>query len=459
MKRLFFLLLAGALIGVLSVGAQDYPPGSRGYLTTPQELRLIAEKASQGLEPYRSAVDETLHWADRLWESEVDTETTCGGSANRPRWIDESRVGIMYAKALAFHLTGDERYAAEVKAIIERIVASVETITIEQPQCRLNFSWGIPEFVASADLIEDYWRELTCYGPASTRYGDTAMTTDRCKVVFQNWLVKNPYYVLSHSALGQSNWGAAATNASAYIADYLWDRPEVTLMHRHPSAVNGGADLALSPAAAYAYAVELLFIRLNGYGVDYDSSSACDFIDGRQQDDRYPPVKSQITEQGIIPDDARREEDCNIPVYNGHYQNYPQVNLNNTLQQCELMLRRGDSSCYDNIALDDRPEYRFVGPDGEEKVTHLRPGRGSVERAINAIIVDSDTEWRHDTGLYLALRYYFDHSRFGLVSEWYEELDREAYCSQGVCFGKLTHGFSPNETPALPPTVAPPQNR
>jgi hypothetical protein len=122
------------------------------------------------------------------------------------------------------------------------------------------------------------------------------------------------------------------------------------------------------------------------------------------------------------------------------------------------MLRRGDSSCYDHVALDDVPEYRFIGPDGAEKVTHLRAGRGSVERAINAIIIDSDTEWRHDAALYLAYRYYINHSRYGLVSAWHEELDREAYCSQGVCFGRLTHGFAPTEILGLPPVAAPPQD-
>jgi hypothetical protein len=227
-------------------------------------------------------------------------------------------------------------------------------------------------------------------------------------------------------------------------------------MHRHPFAINSGEVRAFSPAEAYVYATQLLFDRLNGYGVDHDSSSACDYMEGRQQDRDFPPVKSQITERGIIPDDARREQDCNIPVYNGRYQNYPQVNLNNTLQQCELMLRRGDPSCYDNIALDEVPEYRFIGPDGEEKVTRLNAGRGSIERAINAIIVDSDTEWNHDNGLYLAYRYYLGNSRFGQVALWYRELDREADCSQGVCFSKLTHGFAPDETPAPPPITAPP---
>ncbi|HQE20192.1 MAG TPA: hypothetical protein PK607_16955, partial [Aggregatilineales bacterium] len=49
----------------------DAPQGvtsSRGYLTTPAELKIIAAKAEMGLEPYASAVDVVLEWADRPWD-------------------------------------------------------------------------------------------------------------------------------------------------------------------------------------------------------------------------------------------------------------------------------------------------------------------------------------------------------------------------------------------------------
>jgi hypothetical protein len=167
-------------------------------------------------------------------------------------------------------------------------------------------------------------------------------------------------------------------------------------------------------------------------------------------------VKSQITETGIIPEEARREERCNIPIYNGKYQNYPQLHIGHNLQQCELMLRRGTSACYDNIDLTDIPDYIFMAPDGEERTTHLYPGRGSIERAINAIIVDSDTEWRHDSALEVALRYYITKHRFEGITFWFQELDRPGGCDQDICFGTLTHGFAPSETLTLPPTTSPP---
>jgi hypothetical protein len=430
---------------------------SRGYLTTPQELDLIKMKADQGIEPYQSAVAEVLAWANEKWDFRLRSDEKCKNS-EKPAWNDnEGGTPILYAKALAYQLMDNEQYAQAVRNILERIMTEVETISVEDPQCRLNLGWGTPELVASADLIEDYWKNQTCSGPISTSYQDTTKGTGNCKVLFQNWLVKNPYYVVSYSAVsGNSNWGAAATNATAYIADYLWDRPDVRLIHRYPNGVNNGEDIARSPSKAFAYANQLALDRMNGYTIEYGSNDSCDYLSGPQQSDKWPPVKSQITENGIIPEDARRDEYCNIPIYNGEYQNYPQLHLGHNVQQCELMLRRGDRSCYDNVDDSDIPNYKFVGPDGEEKITHLFPGRGSIERAIKAIIVDSATEWRKDPALEVAYRYYFNFQTLPGFEYWFSEISRPTGCGQDICFGTLTHGFAPDENPGLPPFVSPP---
>jgi hypothetical protein len=425
-------------------------PRARGYLTTPEELQAIAAKAQQGIEPYHSAVAVVLDIAGKAWDYEVKSKTTCG-SSDRPRWIDNQEgVARLYARALAYHLTGEVHYAEEAKDVLERIMTEAETISLDDAQCRLNFGWGTPELVATADLIEKYWYDDTCRGPLTTKYGNVESGRGPCKELFQNWLVKNPYYVISYSTASQNNWGAAATNATAYIADYLADRPDVHLLHRVPRQVNQGNDLVFTPTEAYAHVNRLMFDRMNGYAVDYISSDACDFLEGAQQTAKWAPRKSQITETGIIPDDARREEACNIPAYDGSYQNYPQVHLGNNIQQCELMLRRGDSSCYDNVEQADLPHYTYVDPKGVQKSTSLAPGRGSIERAIKAIIVDSDTEWRHDAALAVAYHYYFHHHTLAGFEAWAPELDTITDCDQDICFGQLTHGFAPGE---LPPPV------
>ncbi|MCB9149060.1 MAG: hypothetical protein H6641_09890 [Caldilineaceae bacterium] len=435
------------------------PLASRGYLTTPQELAEIRQKADDGVEPYASAMQFVLKAADRKWEYELDEQQTCKG-ADRPAWLDEGKgIPRLYARALAYHLTGDTRYAQEVKSILQRIMTEVVQVDLDEQQCRLNFGWGTPELVAAADLIEAYWAEDTCTGPTGTLYSDVSIGSGNCKALFQNWLVKNPYYVVSFTAEdAMGNWGAAATNTLAYIADYLWDRPELEITHRMPygSGSDSYFELSLHPHDAYVHANQIMFDRMNGYGVDLHSSSSCDYLDGSQQDDRWAPVKSQITENGVIPEDARREEKCNIPEYDGSYQNYPQVHLGNNIQQCELMWRRGDSSCYDNVATDDLPNYVFSGTGGGEHTTHLYPGRGSIERAIKAIIVDADTEWKHDSALAVAIRYYYEHHTLPGFGQWRSHVERLEDCDQDICFGALTHGLAPDEAPVPPPLAPPP---
>ncbi len=421
---------------------------SRGYTTTPQELAEISRKAEDGLEPYASAVEAVLREAQKRWEYRIDAVEGCGG-ADSPGWITGQKgISRLYARALAYHLTGDQRYAEEVVIILERIMSEAIQISIQADQCRLNFSWGTPELVASADLIEAYWHEQTCRGPAGTSYEDKAIIAGNCKHLFQNWLVKNPYYLVSLTAEeAQNNWGAAATNTLAHIADYLWDRPEITLYHRTPTQINNSEDILMSPAEAFVYANRLALDRMNGYRVEYRSNRSCDTLAGAQQQQGLEPIKSQITPDGIIPEDARREQYCNITAYDGNYQNYPQVHLGNNIQQCELMLRRGDPACYDNIDLLDIPDFEFESPDGTTLITHLYPRRGSIERAINAIIIDSNTEWRHDSALELAFRYYSSQNGGNLdYTVWFQQLDRPSACDQDVCFGTLTHGFSPSET-------------
>ncbi len=455
---MLLLLVFGLVTPAREAVGQETPSasGSRGYLTTPQELRVVAEKAAQRIEPYASAVSDVLRWADRNWDFKLDENESCRNSDN-PAWIDDTRgVPTLYSRALAYHLTGETHFAAEVQGILERIMTRVHSISLEQ-QCRLNFSWGTPELIASADLIEDYWRDHTCSGPTSPLLEDETLNNGSCKQLFQNWLAKNVYPIVSYAALtNQGNWGAAGTNASAYIADYLWDRPEVRLMQRNPPELNWGEAIFYTPAEAYRQSVQMMFSRNAGYAVDYHSSQTCDTLTGEQQKEGFEPVKSQITENGIIPEDARREEYCNIPHYNGEYENYPQVFINNNIQQCELMLRRGDRSCYDYVAMNDIPAYTYFDPEGDFRTTHLYPGRGSLERAINAVIVDADTEWRHDPALEVAYRYYSQYGRLGEVERWFPEIDRPTSCSQGICFGTLTHGFAEGETPELPPVVSPP---
>ena len=437
------------------------PGQSRGYQTTPGELKEIKRKADAGIEPYKTAVNLVFEEARKGWGFELQAQETCP-DAHNPAWNDnEAGTSILYAKALVYQLSGEEAYAEEVKNILQRIMTEVETIDVNDEQCPLNFAWGAPELVASADLIEGYWHDQECTGPVSTLYSDTTLGSGNCKALFQNWLVKNPYYIVSETAQATtSNWGAAATNSTAHIADYLWDRPDVVLKHRNPGQINDGEEYSLTAAEAYTLANETAIERMNGYRVEYASVWSCDrFALNPKQSSEWEPVKSQISEKGIIPEDARRKEYCNIPQYDNAFKHsYPQLHLGNNIQQCELMLRRGDRSCYDNVDNSDIPDYTYSDAFGFSRTTHLYPGRGSIERAINAIIVDAGISWQQDPALEVAYRYYFNNHTMPGVEQWFEQLNRRrARCLNHLCFGMLTHGFAADESPQDPPVVAPPR--
>jgi hypothetical protein len=432
-------LVAAAAVASVGPAAATERPGARGYLTTPLELSIIAAKADEGIEPYASSRTAVLARAAQPWVWGFLAHETCP-DADSPAWNDNSGgTRVTYANALAYHLTGSASHAALVQTILQAAMSQVLDFA---EGCDTNLGWGAPELVASADLIEDYWEGLTCTGPLTPTPGDPTLGSGPCKQLFQNWLAKAVYPVISEMASSsQNNRGASGTATAAYIADYLWDRADVLLVHHNPSRINGGVPYLFTPAQAFAHARQLALDRMNGYAIDLGNSS-CDYLGGVFQSPQFAPVKSQITPGGIISEDARRDEYCNVPVYNGTYQNYPQGHIGNNLQQCELLLRRGDRSCYENEDPSHIPSFPVLGPDGILRTTQLKPGRGSLERAIKAIVVDSSTEWRHDPALEVAYHYYRHHGRQPGIGAWLPQIDERDRCVQDLCLTTLTHGFA-----------------
>ena len=78
--------------------------------------------------------------------------------------------------------------------------------------------------------------------------------------------------------------------------------------------------------------------------------------------------------------------------------------------------------------------------------------------AIKAIIVDSSTEWRHDSALAVAYRYYYTHHTLSGFEQWAPQIiGKQLTCSQDICFGGLTHGFAiGQETPDPVYAITPP---
>lgn len=85
-------------------------------------------------------------------------QLTCR-SAEEPAYLKGGSI-LVYAKALAYHLTGNVQYAASARDGIEGLLGIIsfgKPGNTKKPdrQCQLNVSW-IPGFIRAADLIEDH---------------------------------------------------------------------------------------------------------------------------------------------------------------------------------------------------------------------------------------------------------------------------------------------------------------
>lgn len=421
-----------------AVIADQVEGDSRGYLTTPQELREIKFKALQGIEPYKSAYRHVLKYANKPWEwrrRRLSGRITCRTS-KEPKYIMQGSQFI-YAKALAFVLTKNETYALEVKSAIEGlfgITSFGKPGNSEKPdrQCQLNLSWSLPGFIRAADLLEDY--------PAWQNGGS--------KCSFQNWLAKVAYPTISFTAeVSMSNWGAAATNACTYIADYLYNRPELHLVsyNRLDTAVQ---TTIRNPAEAYEHAIQLALGRMNGTRAEGrgSSSRACDFD---------PEVKSMIRPDGGIPDEMRRgSTGCygTRILENDPSNMYTQTHLQNVIAQAELLLRRGDRRIYENIQYDSLA-MTYHDPRGRQHSVILTPGRGSLKKAILFVLDEPSFQKPRalKSAAEVAYRYYRDPAMRRAVLH-----SRPNSASRAMSFETLTHGFSEVENPGPPPTVPPP---
>ncbi len=411
---------------------------SRGYLTTPSELQEIRSKAIEGIEPYKSSVEHAIAFAKGLWQWEAPSgRITCLASKS-PAYLMKGNT-LIYAKALAYHLQENEQYAHQV---MERITDLLQITSFGEPgnslkpdrQCQLNLSWAIPGFIRAADLLENLhaWQESDL------------------KYEFQNWLAEIIYPTISFTAeTSMSNWGAAATNACTYIADYLWDRPDLALVSYNRFDARKRTT-ARTPAEAYRHAIELALGRMNGMRSEASggSSRACD---------NDPMTKSMIRPDGGIPDELRRgSTGCSGDriLEDDHSNMYSQTHLEGLIAQAELLLRRGDKSLYDNIR-NDNLVYDFESPEGNDYQVVLPRGRGSLKKAVLFIL--DNPSFQKPRALRSAAevvhRYYRHPAMLKAVLR-----KRPTSGGRPLGFETLTHAFAEGENPGLPPTVSPPRD-
>lgn len=409
---------------------------TRGYLTTPQELHIIREKADQGIQPYADAVAHVLKFAANPWEWQPPHGKVTCPSADDPPYLEHGSQ-LAYAQTLAFHLTGDSTFAFQAIDGITKllnITSFGELGNTSKPdrQCQLNLSWWIPNFIHAADLLEDFepWQR------------------DDTKKQFQDWLANVVYPTISFTAeVSMSNWGAAATHCCAAIADYCWDRPDLTLVSVNRLSAKEKFT-GRSPAEAYEHANQLALGRMNGtrwegYG---GSSRACDFS---------ALTKSMIRPDGGIPDELRRGSsgcDGTEILENDKSNMYSQTHLQQLIAHAELLLRRGDRRIYDNIQ-NEPLKIQYFDPKGQRKETTLPPGRGSLLKALAFVFVRSKNNVPRSlkSAGEVAYRYYQKEFILKAVKP-----TRPNTSNRAMAFETLTHGFAENETPAPPPTTPPP---
>lgn len=380
---------------------------SRGYLTTPAELRQIKSKSDSGIAPYKKAVQSLLTYAGapNYWPYGFVDPTD--------RDVLQRAAALVYAKGLAYGLTGDQGYAASAR---EKILELSTTNTCSNTYsgsngCILTLSRHMPGYIAAADLIEDY---------AGWYTGD--------KTIFQIWLRDKVYRFTDWASDDRStNWGSVGSASTQYIADYFTGSGLI-LTDR-----NGAP---FSPHDAYWEARQRALDRVNSN--PYMGNSVCTATTGLG-----------IRPYGGIPEETGRGStgcDGTYLLADDDSYSYMQTHLSGTVLQAELLLRRGDSSLLDNIKPD---------------------GGGSILKAILYVIENpSDPtppnhswNWINSRKSILEIAYrYYRHPAIGRqlgigTSSRHIAGDGNSALPH---FATLTHGFAVDENPGRPPVTAAP---
>ncbi|HZD35119.1 MAG TPA: alginate lyase family protein [Nitrososphaeraceae archaeon] len=378
------------------------PSKSRGYMTTPKELRLIVQKANMNIQPYKAAVEGILDFAGdpSSWpksSSSIEGSQDCE-ETKEPRYIFDGSP-LVYAKALAYHITENNAYAVEVK---KRILDLTDTIGYGGDeysganQCILNLSWYMPGWIMAADLIEDY----------------PGWSVDD-KRQFQQWLADVVYEKTAWSSRNRkNNWGSAGSATSGMIADFLWDSSYL---------LEGD-----TPREAYSEHRQHQLDRM-GTAIPFDS--VCDIWG--------------IQWYGGIPDElVRGSSGCDAKwiVDNDDSWVYTMTHLQGLVMHAEFLLRRGDNAIFENMA---------------------RDGSGSLLRAIHFVInnpfkPEKSTYWRANQILEVTYRYYRDAPSAEQLRLGQPDRYVGGASGQMLHFGTITHGFAVGEDPSSPPTVPPP---
>jgi hypothetical protein len=177
-----------------------------GYLVSRRELLERSALAQRGIEPYRSAANDLLDWAQGAGNDRPHASRILQIRGTTGAFVDDTARA--YGLALAAIVSGRDDYAEAARATIMAWVTTNVELRNACPdsgacQTSLIVSRAAPGFVLAADLL-----------PPSV-----LTATDRSDL--DHWLRT---VVLPSASLRDNNWGDAGTFARVVITDFLGDR-------------------------------------------------------------------------------------------------------------------------------------------------------------------------------------------------------------------------------------------
>ena len=418
-----FLVLCGLPVIAHATSAQ-----SRGYVTTPGELKSIVTKAGEGIQPYKNAVEAVRSFANtgasavRLtyanptyWPyGTISGSQSCSGTLT-PSFLGNG-APLIEAKALVYGLdlpvnpAAADQYAADVRTELLELATTYGyggTSYSGGNQCVLNLAWYTPGWIIAADLIEHYsgWS-----------------TTDKAK--FQNWLAKVVYPKVDWASDTRSNnWGAAGSFTSGMIADYLTGSG-ILMVDRYGATIDSHN--------AYLEAKTRQLNRMDGNS--YMDNYNCHYTNIGFRWDGGIPEELARGSTGCTGSWILRED---------YSYTYTMTHLQGTIMHAEMLLRRGDASIYNNI---------MSNGGGSLKRAYLfilkNPHSGSLSWPWNIPneIPELEILYRHYRDPLLATQL-----KIGTSSRLIG-----GKSGQMLHFGTITHGFAVGENPGPPPTVPAP---
>ncbi|WP_154857534.1 alginate lyase family protein [Cyclobacterium xiamenense] len=301
-----------------------------GVLVSPVELAEIKAKADQGLEPYRQNLQEFLSFIDSLMATSSEWQDLSGEvivyerSSSSPIQLSSIGAKLVYGTALAWHLTGGEKYAQKSRSLILDLTDTYGYRNDAEPRFHwgaqgiLNLARGGTPYMYAADLLEPWsgWSRED-------------------KLSYQRWLRDVMYpKVAWASRWRKNNWGVAGSFSAALIAWYLMEHPHWKLEEISPKP------RTLSPGEA--------FDAHNRYQIGRLLTTDEWKMDGKV-------ALWGILPNGAIPEEIRRGDD---PIDGDHLAtdgsgtHYTMTFIEHLTAHAAFLHRQGDNRLFDHVAAD-----------------------------------------------------------------------------------------------------------